>query len=718
MLVKNSLLISFCTLSSISIAYSDNLLLNPGFELSNTVANWQYYGGIPSMTINSALVHAGNQAVLLSGRTQTYVGIAQDIINKLISDKGYDVRVWVRTRQNVVATYELGLKIKDGAGIKYIVVDRRQQVSPGKWVKLGGYYRHKPTGTVTIAQLYLNGPAVGVDFYADDAQLEPPVTYVPTNSNPSNFIRAVGRNLVVNAMPVRLVGTNFTAYTDESGTIDEVLNQKIFDREDYLAVKAAGMNVVRLNFWYRLFEDNNAPYVYKQEGWDWLNKQILWAKDAGIYLILDMHAPQCGYQGPSYSGNFWSSGTGRGSCQDRLQSLWVEIARRYVNEPVIASYDLLNEPLPSNNAQWAAYAQKLITAIRNVDANHVIQVESCFADDCEIPPLINDSNVLYDFHHYDHWLHTSQLSYGSNLGDSNLRYGDASSMILPWSSDYSPGTLLENTPIATGNTNWTWYEGRRFTISNSNVSAAIPVFISNSNTGKVTFDDFQIKEYNPAGSLIRIVQNIDIEKAPANPYLLESFDPYLSFTNKTVTQRLSGTSGSKVIETSGHRGQSSISINNANGKYLVKMPNLTFAVRQGYQYQISGWIKGSSATGGTGAMGFQLQNNKAWVQIQPYDKNYLEQGLLEYGFQFSLDHNVPINIGEFGQNPNNYTVDRGGLTWMTDMLDLLEQYGASGQNWNWHSINWGLYRNVYGYPDPDYLNQPLLQLFQISLMGF
>jgi len=699
-------------------AWAANVLVNPGFEAPDNGNGWVAYGASYPINATNEAAHGGSQSALVSGRSATYMGLAQNILDKVQTGRGHDLRVWVRTRQNVAATYSLGVKLVDAAGTKYINLDGRS-VAPGKWVKLGGYYRHSPTGTASLAQLYVNGPAVGVEFFVDDALLEPPLAYTPTGGPATDYLRASGRNLVVGAAaaPIRLLGTNFFAYGEEGETAESVLGGKKFDQEDYAQVKQAGMNVVRLNAWYLLFEDNAAPYIYKQEGWDWLNKQIIAARNAGVRIILDMHAPQCGFQGPDYSGTFWSAGNGVGSCQDRLKALWTEIARRYKDEPVIASYDLLNEPKPANQAQWAAYAQVLVNAIRSQDTRHVVQVESCFASDCVVPPLVSDSNALYDFHNYDFWSHASQLGYGGDLGDSNMRYGDYSSMVLPWSPDYTAGTLLENAPIPAGTTAWAWYEGSRFTVNNSNVIAAIPVFVSTTNTGKVTFDDFQIKEYDPAGNLVRVVQNIDMEKAPSNPYLLESYDPFLSFTSKTTTQRLSGTTGSRVIESTGHSGSASVSISNANGKYLVKMPNLTFSLRQGYSYQISGWIKGSNATGGTGALGIQLQNNKSYVTPTAYDKAYLEQGLLEYGFQFSLDHNVPINLGEFGQSLRNYTPERGGLAWMQDTLDLMAKYGASGQNWDWHSTLWGLYGNLYGYPDADTINQPLVDLFRAQDTG-
>lgn len=690
-----------------------NVLVNPTFESPGNASGWVGFGGTPTIAASSEQAHGGTQAALVSGRSATTVGIAQTVTSQLLAGKGHDVRVWVRNRQAVSAAYSFGIKLVDGAGTKYVVLDSRT-VPAGKWVKLGGYYKHSPTGTVTQAQVYLNGPAVGTDFFIDDARLDTPDSYVPTGGAASDFIRAAGRQLVVGAAntPIRLLGTNFAAYSDEADVPDSVFKSREFDREDYAAVRAAGLNVVRLNVWYRLFEENTAPYVYKQEGWDWLNKQILWARQGGVRILLSMMAPQCGYQGSSYTGTFWTGGNAYGSCQDRLKALWTEIANRYKDEPAIAGFDLMNETLPANNAQYQAYIQTLASAIRGVNTRHLLDVQTCFASDCAVPPLIADANTMYDFHHYDHWYHASQLSYGGNRGDSNMRYGDNSSAVLPWSTDTTPGSLLENAPIPTGTTAWTYYTGNIFTVSDPNVIAALPVFIANANTGKVTFDDFTVSEYDPAGNLVRVVQNIDMEKAPANPYLLETFDPYLSFTGNTTTQRISGTTGSKVIETTGHRGTASVSISAANGKYLVKMPNLTFSVRQGYKYQISGWIKGTSATGSTGAMGIQLQNNKAYVTRSAYNKAYLENSLLTYGIQFSLNNNVPINLGEFGQAPRNYTADRGGLAWMTDTLSLMAQYGASGMNWNWHSISWGAYSNVYGYPDPDTLNQPLINLFK------
>jgi len=167
------------------------------------------------------------------------------------------------------------------------------------------------------------------------------------------------------------------------------------------------------------------------------------------------------------------------------------------------------------------------------------------------------------------------------------------------------------------------------------------------------------------------VHNVDPEKKPSTWYLLDTYDPFLSYTNLTTTQRLSGTTGGRVIENTGHRGTASISISNANGKYLVKLPNLDFSGRQGYSYRISGWIKGTNATGGTGALGFQLQNNKSYVVATPYDRDFLEDSLLTYGFQFSIDKWDLLGTYAFNAGATTVTLTHPGGTGLWSSADAV-----------------------------------------------
>ena len=78
------------------------------------------------------------------------------------------------------------------------------------------------------------------------------------------------------------------------------------------------------------------------------------------------------------------------------------------DEPTVAAYDLLNEPLPARTGAAAKYKhlveplyQRITTAIREVDKHHMITLEGVdWANDWSIfsPPFAD--NLFYQFHYY------------------------------------------------------------------------------------------------------------------------------------------------------------------------------------------------------------------------------------------------------------------------------------------------------------------------------
>ena len=56
------------------------------------------------------------------------------------------------------------------------------------------------------------------------------------------------------------------------------------------------MNAVRFYMNYRTFESDAAPGKNLDDGWQWLDDNIAWAKRHGVYLILNMHVPPGGFQ--------------------------------------------------------------------------------------------------------------------------------------------------------------------------------------------------------------------------------------------------------------------------------------------------------------------------------------------------------------------------------------------------------------------------------------
>ena len=56
-----------------------------------------------------------------------------------------------------------------------------------------------------------------------------------------------------------------------------------------------GANSTRFLLNHVTFEDDAAPYVYKDAGWTWIDQNVAWAKAHGIHLIFNMHVPRAAF---------------------------------------------------------------------------------------------------------------------------------------------------------------------------------------------------------------------------------------------------------------------------------------------------------------------------------------------------------------------------------------------------------------------------------------
>jgi endoglucanase len=689
-----AVLLTACAASSAAAA---NLLSNPGFE-SGDVSAWEPFAGAATLTRVTDESHDGAASLFVHNRTQTYGGPSQDVTASVTSGTRYIVSAWVKMASDDAVRPSLNIKRMVGGSTSYLTI-HSMPTSHTRWVKLSGVYEHPAEGTTTEVRVYVHGPATDMDFWVDDLQVEPFPTYVTTPSTPDDFVRRSGAGLVVGAAdtPIQLRGVNFTAYGDETDGADSVLNGQEVDPEvDYQRVADLGGNVVRLNLWWKVFEIS--PFTYSDAGWAWLERHIVAARAAGIYLILDMHAPQGGFQGPGYSGSYWSSP----SLQARHEALLAEIAGRYRDEPWIAAIDVLNEPSPPNDAAWRARAVDLVAAVRAADPNRLVIVEQSFAEDYG-PFTIADPDVVYEFHWYERWRWVSQLTYPSAWGDYGITYPDADATVPPW--DRVEGDLQPSAAAPTGTSGWTWVQGTPFTLNDPNVFGAIPVAWASSMTGKMWVDDFVVEELDAMDNVVHTLTSIDIEKKPTEWWLLDDYDPFLSFT---IDWSANG-SGSWGTENSGHRGSASISIRSAGASYSVGTEKTLVALKQGRRYRVSGWIRTEAMTG-SGGLGLRLQEYASWDSFTPFTKAHLEQTFLEEGMDFYQTAGVPVNIGEVGISPRNLTPERGGAQWLRDTFDLFDAYGASYNYFDWHSGNFGAYTNNFGFPDAAGANQPLLDI--------
>ncbi len=191
----------------------------------------------------------------------------------------------------------------------------------------------------------------------------------------------------------------------EDGT-DELLDyfQEVWITEaDLDSISSLGMNMVRVPiFWMELMNNNGEIKEHAFDQIDWLIEQC---SQREIYVILDLHGAPGGLNGfitsgQTYFNELWTDA----DYQEKTKEIWSAIATKYVNEPTVAAYDLLNEPLSSdqNNYPISWFYNELYQTVRAIDPNHVISVQAFPTFDyIESPTTYGWENVLYQVHNYN-----------------------------------------------------------------------------------------------------------------------------------------------------------------------------------------------------------------------------------------------------------------------------------------------------------------------------
>ena len=147
-----------------------------------------------------------------------------------------------------------------------------------------------------------------------------------------------------------------------------------FTDEDAAFLAGLGLNSLRIPFNYRHFEDDDAPFVVKEEGFRLLDRVVEACAEHGIYTILDLHAvPGAQNQhwhsdNPTQWAQFWT----HPHFQDRVVHLWEAIAEHYRHNHWVAGYNPLNEPADAHGEAIGPFYRRLETAIRAVDPDHIL----------------------------------------------------------------------------------------------------------------------------------------------------------------------------------------------------------------------------------------------------------------------------------------------------------------------------------------------------------
>jgi endoglucanase len=517
---------------------------------------------------------------------------------------------------------------------------------------------------------------------------------VAENSTAINtFIHTSGTKIVdANNNPILLRGVAFGNWVWNDG-----IQLNHHNGLDYERVKNMNMNAIRFYLNYKIFENDATPYQYNQTGWDYLNQNIAWAKANGIYLILNMHVPQGGYQSQGTGDALWINVEN----QNRLTALWKAIATKYKDEKQIVGFGLVNEIVPTSSlTQWQQLAQRLVDGIRTVDKNHILFIEKPIyikgqtTENADYNfPEITDNNKVYEFHTYEPYYYTHQLFTWTGLpdggkypDDNNLNYEDAT-----WYNG-----IFNQPKLPSGNNDWQQFDGIKYKVTDANMKLAVPVLVGGNVTGKVYFDNIILKEYDTAGVFVRDVLDMNLNDVTSWGYWS---------SNNT------GTYG--VATNTGVGDNSSLFINGNTLDCNLSNYRKIFLVKQGYYYKISGWMKGENVSAQANCS-IRIDFLNTTKPIYGRNKQYMEYAINKYT-TWAQQKNVPVYMGEFGAGTPCFQNGKGGLQFVSDVIDITKASSIHFTYHAYHESSFGIYYGDNDLPNPAQANQPLIDLFKHKL---
>ncbi len=193
---------------------------------------------------------------------------------------------------------------------------------------------------------------------------------------------------------------------------------------DIDSMKSWGFNSIRLPMHYNLYtlpvekEPVAGKHTWLEKGFAITDSLLAWCKANKMYLILDLHAAPGGQgndlnisDGDTSKPSLWESDANR----HKTIALWRRLAERYVNEPWIGAYDIINEPnwgftdpmgdkngiKEKGNEPLKKLMEDITKAIREADKKHIIIIEgNGWGNNYNgiLPPW--DNNMVLSFHKY------------------------------------------------------------------------------------------------------------------------------------------------------------------------------------------------------------------------------------------------------------------------------------------------------------------------------
>ena len=204
-----------------------------------------------------------------------------------------------------------------------------------------------------------------------------------------------------------MAGTNLGHWISQYGNKSHEHFREYIKEKDLARIASWGMDHVRLPVDYFIFERDENPGAYLENGLCYIDNCLEWCKKYKLNMVLDMHhAP----------GFFFSKGDENKlmedpETQERYISIWRFLSKRYAREKDNLAFELLNELVAETSELWNILWPRAAEAIHEISPHRKVIVGSNkwnSADELKNLLISPNPNILYTFHMYSPFIFTHQ----------------------------------------------------------------------------------------------------------------------------------------------------------------------------------------------------------------------------------------------------------------------------------------------------------------------